>query len=88
MARKLSEIENKDEILRELRAELAKAAAEYLRAARALSKARQDAARKLEKLVEAEINDLAMKSKFRIEMTTVGARRELDRRRESIRWST
>ncbi len=70
VARKLSEIENKDEILRELRAELAKTGAEYLRAARALSKSRQDAARKLEKLVEAEINDLAMKSTFRIQMTT------------------
>ena len=70
VARKLSEIENKDEILRELRAELAKAAAEYLQAARALSKRREDAARKLEKLVEAEINDLAMKSAFRIELTT------------------
>jgi DNA repair protein RecN (Recombination protein N) len=70
VARKLSEIENKDEILRELRSELAKSGADYLRAARALSKARQDAARKLEKLVEAEINDLAMKSTFRIQMTT------------------
>ena len=70
VARKLSEIENKDEILRELRAELAKAATEYLRVARALSKTRHDAARKLEKLVEAEINDLAMKSAFRIQMTT------------------
>ncbi len=70
VARKLSEVENKDEVLRELRAELAKAGAEYLRAARALSKKREDAARKLEKLVEAEINDLAMKSAFRIEITT------------------
>ncbi|MGA9543117.1 MAG: DNA repair protein RecN [Candidatus Sulfotelmatobacter sp.] len=70
VARKLSEIENKDEILRELRSDLAKTGAEYLRAARALSKSRQDAARKLEKLVEAEINDLAMKSTFRIWMTT------------------
>jgi DNA repair protein RecN (Recombination protein N) len=70
VARKLSEIENKDEILRELRAELAKAGTEYLRAARILSKKREDAARKLEKLVEAEINDLAMKSTFRIELTT------------------
>jgi DNA repair protein RecN (Recombination protein N) len=67
--RKLSEIENKDEILRELYAELAKAATEYLRSARALSKKRQDAAGKLEKLVEAEINDLAMKSTFRIAIT-------------------
>jgi DNA repair protein RecN (Recombination protein N) len=70
VSRKLSEIENKDDILRELRSKLAKSGAEYLRAARALSKSRQDAARKLEKLVEAEINDLAMKSAFRIEMTT------------------
>src|ERR1700734_2834521 len=70
VARKLSQIENKDEILRELRAELAKAGAEYLRAARTLSKKRDAAARKLEKLVEAEINDLAMKSAFRIEITT------------------
>ena len=70
VSRKLSEIENKDEILRELRAELAKAATEYLRSARASSKKRQEAARKLEKLVEAEINDLAMKSTFRIEITT------------------
>ena len=70
VARKLSEVENKDEILRQLRGELAAAATEYLRAARALSKKRAEAARKLEKLVEAEINDLAMKSTFRIEMTS------------------
>ena len=70
MARKLSEIENKDEILRELRSGLAKAAEEYLRTARSLSKKRQEAGRKLEKVVESEINDLAMKSAFRIEITT------------------
>ena len=69
VAGKLSEIENKDEILRQLRTDLAQAAAEYLRKARALSKQRQMAAGKLEKLVEAEINDLAMKSVFRIELT-------------------
>ena len=69
VSRKLSEVENKDEILRKLRAELAKAAEEYLRLARALSKKRQESARKLEKLVEAEINDLAMKS-FRIDVTS------------------
>ena len=70
VSRKLSEVENKDEILRGLRSDLAKAASEYLRAARLLSKKRGDAARRLEKLVEAEINDLAMKSAFRIEMTS------------------
>jgi len=70
VSRKLSEVENKDEILRGLRSELATAAGEYLRAARALSKKRAEAARRLEKLVEAEINDLAMKSTFRIEIST------------------
>jgi len=70
VSRKLSEVENKEEILRGLRSELAKAASEYLRAARVLSKKRGDAARRLEKLVEAEINDLAMKSAFRIETTS------------------
>jgi DNA repair protein RecN (Recombination protein N) len=68
--RKLSEIENKDEILRDLRAELSKAASEYLQTARAVSKHRQAAARKLEKLVESEVNDLAMKSQFHIDLTT------------------
>ncbi len=70
VARKLSEIENKDEILRQLRSQLAKAGEEYLLGARALSKKRQDAARSLEKLVEAEINDLAMRSTFRIQISS------------------
>jgi DNA repair protein RecN (Recombination protein N) len=69
VSRKLSELENKDEILRQLKAELAKAAEDYLRVARLLSKKRAEAARRLEKLVETEINDLAMKSTFRIEKT-------------------
>ena len=68
-ARKLDEVENKDENLRQLRAELATAAAEYLRAARLLAKKRAESARKLEKLVESEINDLAMKSAFGIQIT-------------------
>ena len=70
VATKLSDVENKDEILQQLRANLTKASVEYLGVARALSKKRSDAARRLEKLVEAEINDLAMKSVFRIEITT------------------
>ena len=69
VARKLSEMENKDEVLRKLRADLASAADEYLAAARAVSKKRCESARKLEKLVEAAINDLAMKVTFRIEVT-------------------
>jgi len=70
VAQKLSEVENKDEILRQLKAQLAQAGEEYLRVARSLSKKRKEAARKLEKVVESEINDLAMKSAFRIEVTT------------------
>ena len=69
VSRKLSEMENKDETLRQLHAELAQAAEEYLRSARAISKKRYEAARKLEKLVEAEINDLAMRSSFHIEVS-------------------
>src|SRR5262249_49578094 len=67
--RKLSEMENKDDVLRQLRSQLAAAAQEYRNAARALSKKRYEAARKLEKVVEAACNDLAMKSNFRIEVT-------------------
>src|SRR6266853_1429567 len=73
VTRKLSEIENKDEILRQFRAELAIAAERYLQAARAVSKKRYESSRKLEKLVESEINELAMKSKFRIELSGTDA---------------
>jgi DNA repair protein RecN (Recombination protein N) len=64
--RKLSEMENKDQVLLELRAMLAVAGGEYRKAARAASRKRSEAARKLEKLVETEINDLAMRASFRI----------------------
>jgi DNA repair protein RecN (Recombination protein N) len=64
--RKLSEMENKDQVLLELRAKLAVAAEEYRKAARAVSRKRSEAGRKLEKVVEAEINDLAMRASFRI----------------------
>jgi len=64
--RKLSEMENKDQVLLELRAMLAVAGDEYRKAARNVSRKRLEAGRKLEKLVEAEINDLAMRASFRI----------------------
>ena len=73
VSRKLNEMENKDEILVQLRGELVGAAKDYLSQARAISKRRFDAASKLEKIVEREINDLAMKSHFHIE---VGGRDE------------
>ena len=69
VAQKLSEMENKDETLRKLREDLTVAGEQYLKLARAVSRKRYEAARKLEKLAEAEINDLAMKSKFQIEVS-------------------
>ena len=69
LERKLNEMENKDEVLRKLRAELAQAAEQYLTAARGLSRQRYEAARKLEKLVECEINELAMKARFKVEVS-------------------
>lgn len=68
VTRKLSEIENKDEILKQLHTELTAAGEAYLQSARAISKRRYEAAKRLGKLVESEINQLAMKSQFRIEL--------------------
>lgn len=68
LRRKLNEIENKDEVLRDLRKQLAKAAEKYLAESRALSKERYEVARKLERTVESEVNDLAMKAKFKIDV--------------------
>jgi DNA repair protein RecN (Recombination protein N) len=64
--RKLSEMENKDQVLLELRGELAVAGDDYRKAARNVSRKRSEAGKKLEKMVEAEINDLAMRASFRI----------------------
>ncbi len=69
VSRKVAEVENRDEVLKTLRADLARAASQYLDAARALSRRRTAAAKKLEKLVEAEVNDLAMHATFRVQVT-------------------
>jgi len=68
-ARKLADIENRDENLKSLRADLVKAAEAFKTAARALTQERAAAAKKLEKLAEAQINDLAMKARFSIAVT-------------------
>jgi DNA repair protein RecN (Recombination protein N) len=68
VARKLNEIENKDEVLRKLKQEQSAGAQKYITAARQVSKQRFDAARKLEKLVESEVNDLAMKVSFKVDV--------------------
>jgi DNA repair protein RecN (Recombination protein N) len=69
IAARLDDVENKDELLAELRKELGTAGTKYLDEARTLSKRRYEIARKLEKTVEGEINDLAMKAKFKIEVS-------------------
>ena len=63
---KINEMENKDQVLLELRQQLAVSAELYRKAARTISRKRLEAARKLEKLVESEINDLAMRATFAI----------------------
>jgi DNA repair protein RecN (Recombination protein N) len=66
VARKLNELENREDVARELKKQLEAAAAAYLGAAQAASKKRYSSARELQKLVEAEINQLAMKAQFKI----------------------
>lgn len=68
LALKLGEIENREEILRGLRKQLAAAAEDYLSEAQSISRTRASAARKLEKLAEAEINELAMKARFHVQV--------------------
>jgi DNA repair protein RecN (Recombination protein N) len=66
VARKLAEVEDRDEILKALRAVLEEAARGYQKAAAALTAERRAAAQKLAKLAEAQINSLAMKVKFEV----------------------
>ncbi len=69
VARKLSEVEDRDEILKALREELAQAEAAYRKAASALTVERQSAAAKLANLAESHINSLAMNSRFQVTVT-------------------
>ncbi len=69
VARKVNELENREDLLRDLKKELEAAAAAYLSTAQAISKKRYSAARELQKAVEAEINQLAMKAHFKIEVS-------------------
>jgi DNA repair protein RecN (Recombination protein N) len=64
VARKLSEVEDRDEVLKTLRIALEAATREYRKAASALTAERKAAATKLAKLAETQINSLAMKVRF------------------------
>jgi DNA repair protein RecN (Recombination protein N) len=66
VARKLAEVEDRDEILKTLRIALDEAGKRYKSAASALSSERRAAASKLARLAEAQINSLAMKVKFEV----------------------
>jgi DNA repair protein RecN (Recombination protein N) len=68
VARKLSEVEDRDEILKTLRVGVTEASKAYQRAATAASAERKTAATKLAKLAEVQINALAMKVRFQIDV--------------------
>ena len=74
VAAKLAEVENRDQLLVELRAAQTRAADAYRAAASALTAERAAAAGKLEKLAVAHINDLAMKAKFAVQVTAQDAK--------------
>jgi DNA repair protein RecN (Recombination protein N) len=65
---KLLEIENREELIAQARKTLAETEHIYLCVAGDLTETRTAAARKLEKLAEQQINDLAMKVQFRVEV--------------------
>jgi DNA repair protein RecN (Recombination protein N) len=66
---KLNELENRDARLKELEAELVGAAKAYREAARRLSEQRVAAGKKLAKLAEKQINELAMNARFGVDVT-------------------
>ena len=65
-ARKLAEVEDRDQILKTLRIDLEQASAAYRAAAAALTAQRRAAAQKLARLAESHINSLAMKARFEV----------------------
>ena len=72
-SRKLAEVENRDVLLAELKVKEEKDAAAYRNAATQLTSARSDGAKRLEKLAEAQINDLAMSTRFHVQVTPQNA---------------
>jgi DNA repair protein RecN (Recombination protein N) len=68
-ARRLAEVENRDALLAELKSQQTKDAATYRKAASELTVARTAAAARLEKLATAQINDLAMSVRFKVDVT-------------------
>ncbi len=69
VARRLAEVENRDELLAELRVQQEHDAAAYKVVATELTAKRTAAAARLEKLATAQINDLAMSVRFKVQVT-------------------
>jgi DNA repair protein RecN (Recombination protein N) len=68
-ARQLAEVENRDVLLVELKAQQERDADAYKTVAAKLTAGRAEAAKRLEKLAEAQINDLAMSTRFHVRVT-------------------
>ncbi len=75
---KLAEVENRDVLLAELKARLAAHAQSYTHAADSLTATRTTAAKRLEKLAESQINQLAMKTRFEVRVAA---------QRETVHWT-
>jgi DNA repair protein RecN (Recombination protein N) len=69
LGRKLDEFENREEIVKDLRKQLGASASTYKTAAQDLSQKRTAAAKRLEKLVAAQLAELVMKSRFHVEVS-------------------
>jgi DNA repair protein RecN (Recombination protein N) len=72
-ARQLAEVENRDALLVELKAKEEQDRAVYQKAASQLTTNRAEAAKRLEKLAEAQINDLAMSTRFNVRVTPMSS---------------
>ena len=70
VAAKIAEVENRDAILEDLRKQSAVAEESYRSAAAAVTTARKAAAARLARSAEAQVNDLAMKVRFAIEISS------------------
>ena len=68
VTQKIADIENRDELVEQLRLELAQMEQAYCNAARALTELRRAAAVKLGASAEKQINDLAMKVRFEVHL--------------------
>jgi DNA repair protein RecN (Recombination protein N) len=78
VAARLNEIENRDATLADLRKQLEKASEEYRGEAEALTVVRAAAAKKLAAMAERQINDLAMKARFAV---------DVDAKKEEAHWT-